>query len=277
MPGIENERCEYFASLSDTVNLDRGLELPEDPFNTSFALLISASDRATVLATEALVESGVPLGRISNYSLPGRELNLGDTTTADTFVTLLRTAFYNKTDDKETFFSTIPFKLLRMELNANEPSDLHAKDPFLSRETGLRTDGTAAGLSLDAVSKAVAKLSSLVLSFEISDRPEEWNIFVSTLVSGEPATGDACVALGQRCLADCPDTLYPFTIEVYDRGVVCEAFLSTDAGSTNVSDDGVFCGSVERGMLTPDNNDTMIVVGVNHKAANMSAYSSLAM
>jgi len=276
LPGVENERCEYFASLSDTVNLDRGLNLPDNPFNASFALVISPSDRATLLATRALVESGVPSNRISNYSVPGQNLSLGDNSSADTFVTLLRTAFYDDADDKKEFFSTIPFKLLRMELNLHEPSDLHAKFPFLTRETGIRTDGTAAGLSLDAMSKAVTKLSSLVLSYKTGGHLEEWDIFVSSLVSGEPATGDDCVALGQRCLADCPDTLYPFTIEVYDRGVLCDELLSAGNGS-EIADDGVICGSVKRGLLTSDNDDTMFVVGVNHKAANMSAYSSLAM
>ena len=277
MPGAENERCEYFASLSDTVNLDRGLNLPDNPFNASFALVISPSDRATHLAAQALVESGVPINCISNYSIPGQNLSLGDNSSADTFVTLLRTAFYENADDKKEFFSSIPFKLLRMELNFEEPSDLHSKTPFLMRETGIRTDGSAADLSIDAMSKAVTKLSSLVLSFKTNSRLEEWDIFVSSLVSGEPATGDECVALGQRCLADCPDTLYPFTIEVYDRGVLCDDLLSAGNGSDIISDDGIVCGSVKRGLLTPDNDDSMFVVGVNHKAANMSAYSSLAM
>jgi hypothetical protein len=107
----------------------------------------------------------------------------------------------------------------------------------------------------------------------------------ATQVGGKD-TGDDCISIGQRCLADCRDTLYPFTLRVYNRDAACsyleEHWCEQHQSSHHSCTEGRYsakeplCKSNQRGFLTNNATDTMIVVGVNHKAANMSAYSSLA-
>ena len=60
-PGSESERCEIFASLDDSINLDRGLNLPPQKFNTPFALIISPN----IIATK-IVKQGLQMVNISN-------------------------------------------------------------------------------------------------------------------------------------------------------------------------------------------------------------------
>lgn len=104
--------------------------------------------------------------------------------------------------------------------------------------------------------------------------------------------GDDCVALGQKCLADCRDTLYPFTVSTYQRNYACSmdprtcttnptqppcqlaTKLTRWNKSLNISD--VLCGDAQRGLLSDREDDMIFVVGVNHKVANVSEYSSLA-
>jgi len=271
LPGTLNERCEYFASVSDTVNLDRGLNLPQGKgkFNATFALVLSGSERATALAVEALQEAMVPLDRISNFTFPGSELSLGSDTQADTFTTIMRTAFYENEVDKNAFFADIPFKVLRMELNPDVSNTLHTKSAYIPRATGVQTDGTLAGLSIESMKSATFSLSKHVLSSLTGSSHKHWDIAVTEMDSGEPDHGNDCIDLGQRCLADCRDTLYPFTIRTYTRNAVCEYMHKW-------FDANLLCKSTQTGYLTEDLDDTIIVVGVNHFKANMSAYSSLA-
>jgi len=295
LPGTENERCEYFASVSDTVNLDRGLNMPNDDskFNTTFALILSPSLTATELATQALQQAQVPSDRISSFLFPGEDLFLGDNTTADTFTTILRTAFYDDDEDKLQFFNSTPFRVMRMELIANETNVLAEKVPYIARETDIQTDATPAKLSLEEMKDATVSLAALVLANMTSEEGlEAWEVAVSNLVNGEQDTGDDCVAMGQRCLADCRDTLYPYSISIYNRNALCTDFddifcgrhkhhvghaaLCSFGHKLQSGNESLFCTTIDRGILTNDEDDTIVVVGVNHHLANMSAYSSLA-
>ena len=52
---------EFFASLDDSLNLDRGLNLnPSNKFNSSFALVLSNSIQGTNQAIKGLIQAGVP-------------------------------------------------------------------------------------------------------------------------------------------------------------------------------------------------------------------------
>lgn len=185
------------------------MSLPSDDskFNTSFALILSPSVTAAELASQALVESGVPSDRISIFYFPGSSLSLGDESQADSFTTLLRTAFYDDDDAKESFFNSTPFQLLRMELNSNVVNTLHDKDEYISRETGVQNDATNANLTVESMRDAVKSLSALVLASLVQGDLQDWDISVANLISGEQDTGDDCIDIGQRCLADCRDTL----------------------------------------------------------------------
>jgi hypothetical protein len=193
------------------------------------------------------------------------------------------TAFYDDEKDKEQFFSSVPFSVLRMELNDDVPNILHTKTPYIPRETGVRNDATLAGLTLDEMQDAIESLGRQVLenmtprSTDIGG-PPEWEVAITVLESGEPDTGDDCVARGQRCLADCRDTLYPFSINEYDRWYLCEGLTQNDdmKGKLRNLRDNIVCTSAKSGFLTQDDDDSMIVIGVNHKLSNMSTYASLA-
>lgn len=152
------------------------------------------------------MESGVPSDRISLFSFPGSTLSLGDESQADTFTTIMRTAFYDNEDDKEAFFNSIPFQVLRMELSSNV-NVLHEKDEYIPRETGVQNDASLPNLSLSEMRQAVKSLTALVLTSLVEGTTDGWDISVANLISGEQDTGDDCIDMGQRCLADCRDTL----------------------------------------------------------------------
>ena len=75
--GTVADRCEMFASLDDSVNLDRGLHLEPAVFNTSFALILSPTYEGVNAARQGLLETGVDISVISNYSFPGTENETG--------------------------------------------------------------------------------------------------------------------------------------------------------------------------------------------------------
>jgi hypothetical protein len=289
LPGTQNERCEYFASVADAINPNRGLNFPGSKYNTSFAIVLSPSRTATDLAIVALQESGVPLLRISNYSFPGSTLSLGDSNTSDSFTTLMRTAFYSNSAESEAFFNEIPFKVLRMEMSGAILNELNPTSVYVPRETGVLNDGTLAGLSVDEMHDAIVSLARMTVQSVIKDYPtttvDDWDVTQSAFESGEQDKGDTCIDLGQHCLADCRDTLYPFTVSLYNRQNGC---LKVEEACSNFGNDttpclvlaatnnDILCRGTQRGILTESTDDMMIAIGVNHKAANMSAYSSLA-
>ena len=67
------------------------------------------------------------------------------------------------------------------------------------------------------------------------------------------------------CLADCRDTVYPFSMEIYNRAEFC------DDRHDNTND----CMKISDGLLTNDENDVIYVIGVNHAKTNMSSYASI--
>jgi len=263
--GTVADRCEMFASLDDSLNLDRGLNLDSAVFNTSFALILSPTYEGVDAARQGLMESGVDPSVISNYSFPGSEMRLGVNTTDDTFVTIMRTAFYDDPVQAAAYFNDVPYRVLRMELNRSDPG-LFGRQPLVNRSTG-RTDATKAGITMDEMREAVAYVGYIV-ALTIRDenrtgRTEDWYLQVTPTVSGVPDNGYECIRLGRMCLADCRDTVYPFSTDIYARAERC---AEKDAS----------CYGLMNGLLTEDDDDVIVVVGVDHALSNVSGYASMA-
>ena len=256
--GDEADRCEIFASLDDSINLDRGLNLNENKFNTSFALILAQSQEATNYALQGLLEAGVSEDLISNYSFPASELNLGVDTNADTFITVMRTAFYKDQNEANNYFKNVPFRVMRMELK-NQDVTLYNRRELVNRKTKYN-DASKAGVTLDQMRQVVINVIKSVIK-NVTDS-NDWFVQVTQTVSGVPDNGFDCINKGRMCLADCRDTLYPFSTKIYRNSQICE--------SKNIT-----CHGVMDGKLTNDETDVIISVGINHALTEMSLYASM--
>ena len=210
LPGNVSSRCELFASVQDTVNLDRGLSLGEgSKFETSFALVISPSKRATEEAVAALIASGAPPTRISNFSYPGANMTLGVEPEADTFTTILRTAFFDNQTEAFDYFDELPFRVMRLEIDPDVDAEAYPRETLVPRKTGLQ-EGYAAGLTRDEMQNATQELALNAVDLLLAQDPDvEWEVSMSGFSNAEGVmdNGYDCIDNNIRCLADCRDTL----------------------------------------------------------------------
>ena len=244
-----------FASVADAVNLDRGLVLEPSTFNTSFAIVLSASVAGTAFARQGLLESGVPVDALTNYSFPGEVLNLGYESADDTLTTVMRTAFYDNASEAAAYFDEVPFRLMRLRYKGNDTC-LFGRAPLVNRSTG-RTDATAAGVTLQQMKQTVAYVAVQAIE-TLTTGSDSWWLQVTNMVNGVPDNGFDCIKNATMCQGDCRDTLYPFSTKVYVRSELCAK---------------VHCDRIADGLLK--NDDVLVAVGVNHAATSMSSYSSL--
>ena len=261
--GTVADRCEYFASLDDSLNIDRGLKLEQNKFNSTLVLVLGASVEGIDLAKEALVEAGVPLELISNYSFPGKQLKMGIDTTSDTFITVMRTAFYTNTTKANEYFNTKPYRVFRMKLN-KDTYDLYDRQPLVERKTGI-SEVMKIGVSTRQVIDTMIYVSKEVIKNTTNQDEKKWDIQITETKAGTPDNGFECIDHGVMCLADCRDTVYPFSMEIYNRAEFC------DDRHDNTND----CMKISDGLLTNDENDVIYVIGVNHAKTNMSSYASI--
>ena len=261
--GTQADRCEFFASLDDSLNIDRGLNLEANPFNSTLALVLGASVEGIEIAKKALVEAGVSVDLISNYSFPGTELELGINTNSDTFITVMRTAYYSSMEDADDYFKDVPYRVFRMELN-DEDITLFNRQKLVERKTG-KSELQHIGVSKVDMVESMLYVGSNLIKNAITDDIKKWNIQVTETKAGTPDNGFDCIEHGVMCLADCRDTVYPFSMEIYDRAIFCENKYST-------TDD---CVGLTDGLLTEDENDVIYVLGINHAKTNMSSYASI--
>ena len=269
-PGSESERCEIFASLDDSINLDRGLNLPSEKFNSFFALIISPSIKATNIIQQGLRMINIPATVISNYSYPGKHLNLGIESKDDTFLTIMRTAFYKNITQANQYFNEIPFKVLRLEFSSKY-SNLFDKKPLVKRDYGQH-DATIINQSLDYMKNVQYILVEQVIrnvTEKSKNLKNNWSLQIAYTQSGVPENGFECINNGQRCLGDCRDTIYPVNSETYNIASICNRLQ-------NLNHTGIIsCDGTSDGLLTDNSDDKYIVVGVNHAKTQMARYSSL--
>ena len=261
--GTQSDRCEFFASLDDSLNLDRGLKLEKNRFNSTLALVLGASIEGLEMAKQALVEAGVPLDLISNYSFPGTELNLGINTDSDTFITVMRTAYYLNNTDADQYFNDLPYRVFRMEFTQNDYK-LYNKQPLVKRKTGI-SELMHLGITNKDMRKIILYIGNELIRNTINNDIHNWNIQITGTKAGTPDNGFECIEHGVMCLADCRDTVYPFSMEIYDRAIFCK-------NKHNTTND---CIGITDGLLSNNENDVIYVFGVNHAKTNMSSYASM--
>jgi len=150
-----------------------------------------------------------------------------------------------------------------MELN-DEDITLFNRQKLVERKTG-KSELQHIGVSKVDMVESMLYVGNNLIKNTITDDIKKWNIQVTGTKAGTPDNGFDCIEHGVMCLADCRDTVYPFSMEIYDRAIFCENKYST-------TDD---CVGLTDGLLTEDENDVIYVLGINHAKTNMSSYASI--
>ena len=178
----------------------------------------------------------------------------------------MRTAFYTNQTDADTYFDQIPYRVFRMEWNQEEPT-LFKKQPLVKRKTG-QTESSHIGVKPDDIIEAMVYVGANVVKHTIDSHSnintQDWNVQITGTEAGTPDNGFDCIDHGIMCLADCRDTVYPFSMEIYDRAIFCETM-----------NDQQDCYGLTDGLLTDDETDVLYVIGMNHALTNMSSYASM--
>jgi hypothetical protein len=252
----QGDRCELFASLDDSINMNRGINLPNGRFDQTIVLVVSPSMEPMNGVVDALIESGVSPDIITTFSLPGAELRLGVERDDDTLTMLMRMAFF---DDEVTsdYFDVSPFDVFRITYANSTPVTPFERKPLVERATPT-TDASLIGVSLDELRRDIR-----AVAFQISSSTNNTLARVTETESSTPDNGFECIENGTLCQGDCRDTHYPFTIAIYRRLLYCQEHW----------DENVCPGMLNATLVK---GDSLFVVGVNHALTNMSSYMSVA-
>ena len=135
---------------------------------------------------------------------------------------------------------------------------------MVDRKTG-KNEIQHIGVTKSEMLESMVYVASNLIINTFTDDIENWDIQVTGTKAGTPDNGFECINNGIMCLADCRDTVYPFSMEIYDRAVFCENQHATADECVGLTD----------GLLTNNENDVIYVVGVNHAKTNMSSYASM--
>ena len=257
--GNVSSRCEIFASLDDSVNLHRGMNLENQTFDSDFVLILSPNFEATYISEIALMKIGISKNIITNYTYPGKYLKLGIDSEDDTFITILRTAFYKNKTQADYYFNNIPFSVVRMELK-NENVHLFDKKPLVNRKTKF-DDATKMNITLPELKKNLDIILKSVVD-KLTFEKKKYFIQITETKSGAPDNGFECINNGTMCLADCRDTLYPFSTSLYKLAKICQK-------------NNTYCRGNMDATLLNNIDEVILVIGVNHAMTNMSKYSSV--
>jgi len=234
-------------------------------FATPFAMVLSPSKASSSAAIADLEKLGIPRDAITEYPFPGLNLTLGFDAQADVFASLLRMAFFEDHDAAKEYFAKRPFRVLRMTQNKPVPKadrGLFPVNTWIARQTNI-TDGTKAHMSVSDMTTALVTLQMAIA--QKYGNLLGTNNHVTDLVSGVPVNGFECIAKGNKCLGDCPDTYYPASSGMVKDEMKCEEYPHVPT----------WCWEKKRATLQDKDDEFIIVIGVNHKATGMAAYSSL--
>lgn len=252
--GSDARRCEVFASVSDSINMDRGMNLSQNKFNMNFTLILSQNIEAVEHVRNALIIGGENPETIINYTFPGKYFKLGIETKDDTFTTLMRTAFFDNIEMMNAFFDNPGYQVIRMELIADHIT-LCDKVPLIDRKASFN-DASLIGVTMNSLNHSV----NVVATEIIKQVENDYTLQVTRTQSRVPDNGFECIDGGYSCFGDCRDTFYPFSLEIYRRSMLCEY-------------DNSYCVRMMNATLLDD--DALLVVGVNHAMTNMSKYTSI--
>jgi len=252
----KGDRCEIFASLDDSVNLHRGLNLPYGLFDQPMVLVISPSVEPMDAIVTALVEFGIDPAIITPFSFPGASLQLGVDRNDDTLSMLMRMAFFEDNENND-YFDASPFDVVRVSYTNSTHVTPFERKPLVNRETGY-TDASAIGITMAELEKDVH-----AIALNLSLHSKAASLELTQTKSSIPDNGFDCIDNDALCFADCRDTHYPFTIDMYRRFVYCNTHWN----------DTAYCPRLMNATL--EASDVLYVVGVNHALTNMSNYMSV--
>jgi hypothetical protein len=255
-------RCELGASLIDSANHHR-MNLSSGTFDAPFAVVLSASRSAMAAAVQELRKSGVPACSITEYPFPGEVLKLGLDEDSDSMANWMRMAFFEDEAAKKKYIDEVPLRIFRLKLWSAHDSLATLFPSFenrlISRYSGT-DDGTPLQMSMSAVSESLDKLQQAIV-----EEYKPLTVGVTEMTAGVPVSGYECIESGKRCQVDCMDTYYPASMNLLTHELECEQ-------QQQETDD---CSAEKRSLLSQDDNDFYIVIGVNHAKAGMSSYSSV--
>ena len=75
-------------------------------------------------------------------------------------------------------------------------------------------------LSIYIMVESMLYVGSNLIKNAITDDIKKWNIQVTETKAGTPDNGFDCIEHGVMCLADCRDTVYPFSMEILKAEIV---------------------------------------------------------
>ena len=129
----------------------------------------------------------------------------------------MRTAYYLNNTDADQYFNDLPYRVFRMEFTQNDYK-LYNKQPLVKRKTGI-SELMHLGITNKDMRKIILYIGNELIRNTINNDIHNWNIQITGTKAGTPDNGFECIEHGVMCLADCLDTLYPFSMEIYDRSI----------------------------------------------------------
>ena len=193
------DRCEMFASLDDSINMNRGINLPNGQFDQTMILVASPSKEPMNAVTDALITLGVEPDIITMFSLPGTDLRLGIDRDDDTLMMLMRMAFFddNRTSD---YFDISPFDVFRITYANSTPVTPFERHPLVDRTTPY-SDASPIGITLEELRRDVH-----AVALNLSVNMNYTFLQVTETESSIPDNGFECIENGTLCLGDSRDT-----------------------------------------------------------------------
>ena len=234
-------RCQYFSSLGDPFNYNSFNNTPAAPsglpgMSQDFAMVMTGSAQTYAAVAAAITsETGLPTVHLLKIPTDIAEMSV-TTNTAAQWSVLMRVAYpSNQTDfDAYTNDASTPMRVLRVTPNAPPvtTSSLYtqASISYVDRATAPEhVIGPPTTLSNEQLAEAVVNLGDAIISTHTAAHPTSLvaagantvsvgrtQPYVFSLLAPFFVEGYDCVKDGTMCNADCPDTLYPISSNIYD-------------------------------------------------------------
>ena len=220
-------RCQKFASLGNPFNFQTLADATNGNtgFEEPFALVMTGS-KATFESVNSAIEAATAAvgAKVFLVPVPTDVLNLDNSNVndRDTMSQLMRIAYAANSTTMDKYYKSTPLAVLRVTPTTDRTSDTNSPGyytrsdtKFTSREdTPLESGGQ--DLSHEQLVNDLHELRDAIRAKHSpqsgADTPFTKPFFV---------TGLDCIDEGTECNADCPDTLYPISSNVYDA-VGCE-------------------------------------------------------
>ena len=257
-------RCDVFASMGDAVNMGN-LNVSDKtmgPFAKPFAMVLTTSP--TVYdQVRPLLEEQFP-GAVNLLRFPGEMLDLGHGSGKDTIAGLLRLAFPADWKDHDDYVASAPFFLYRLTPRTSAELELYAKPLYCGTGQKYPIDNcvtvrnqTSEGDRIGGLTNEMLEAAAMTALQNIKQHVGHWwESVITEFAAAVPDLGFTCLDYGQHCQGDTRDTFYPKS-DLHTMDAMINSELP----------------QLKSTLLA---NESMFVVGVNHKEAGAaSVYASM--